>query len=73
VADRRRRRLSHAAIHLTAALGRLVVASTGLTAYSLGANSDIRKPVDFQEFVVAVRRMGLYWLLLNHPPPHPSA
>ena len=44
-----------------------------LTGYSLGANSYIRKPVDFQEFVVAVRRLGLYWLLLNQPPPHPSA
>jgi two-component system response regulator len=44
-----------------------------LTGYSLGANSYIRKPVDFQEFVVAVRRLGLYWLLLNQPPPHPPA
>jgi two-component system response regulator len=40
-----------------------------LTGYSLGANSYIRKPVDFQEFLVAVRRLGLYWLLLNQPPP----
>jgi two-component system response regulator len=39
--------------------------------YDLGVNSYIRKPVDFQEFVVAVRRLGLYWLLLNQPPPHP--
>ena len=39
--------------------------------YRLGANSYIRKPVDFQEFLVAVRRLGLYWLLLNQPPPHP--
>jgi two-component system response regulator len=44
-----------------------------LTGYSLGANSYIRKPVDFQEFVVAVRRLGLYWLLLNQPPPPPGA
>ena len=41
------------------------------TGYSLGANSYIRKPVDFQEFVVAVSRIGLYWLLLNQPPPEP--
>ena len=40
-----------------------------VTGYTLGANSYIRKPVDFQEFLVAVRRLGLYWLLLNQPPP----
>jgi two-component system response regulator len=40
--------------------------------YSLGANSYIRKPVDFQEFQVAVQRLGLYWLLLNQPPPAPA-
>jgi two-component system response regulator len=39
------------------------------TGYGLGANSYIRKPVDFQDFVVAVSRIGLYWLLLNQPPP----
>jgi CheY-like chemotaxis protein len=36
--------------------------------YKLGANSYIRKPVDFHQFVEAVRNVGLYWLLLNEPP-----
>jgi CheY-like chemotaxis protein len=37
--------------------------------YSLGANSYVRKPVDFAQFANAVRQLGLYWLLLNEPPP----
>ena len=37
--------------------------------YSLGANSYIRKPVDFLQFVASVQQLGLYWLLLNEPPP----
>jgi two-component system, response regulator len=37
--------------------------------YSLGANSYVRKPVDFSEFTEAARQLGLYWLLLNQPPP----
>jgi two-component system response regulator len=37
--------------------------------YRLGANSYVRKPVDFNDFVEAVRQVGLYWLVLNEPPP----
>jgi CheY-like chemotaxis protein len=37
--------------------------------YSLGANSYVRKPVDFTEFAEAVRELGLYWLVLNEPAP----
>jgi two-component system, response regulator len=44
-----------------------------LEGYRLGANSYIRKPVDFTEFVEAVVHLGLYWLVLNQSPPLPRA
>jgi two-component system response regulator len=37
--------------------------------YGLGANSYVRKPVDFNQFIDAARHLGLYWLILNEPPP----
>jgi len=37
--------------------------------YNLGANSYIRKPVDFNQFNEAIKQLGLYWLLWNEPPP----
>lgn len=40
-----------------------------LESYSLGCNSYVRKPVDFGQFSAAVRQLGLYWLVLNQPPP----
>jgi two-component system response regulator len=40
-----------------------------LQSYALGANSYVRKPVDFGQFVEAVKQLGLYWLVWNEPPP----
>jgi two-component system, response regulator len=40
-----------------------------VSGYSLGANSYVRKPVDFAEFLEAVRVLGIYWLALNQVPP----
>jgi len=43
-----------------------------INAYGLGANSYVRKPIDFGQFVDAVRQLGLYWLILNEPAPLPK-
>jgi two-component system response regulator len=40
-----------------------------IAGYNLGANSYIRKPVDFNQFMEAVRQLGVYWLVLNVPSP----
>lgn len=37
--------------------------------YALGANSYVRKPVDFKQFAEAIRQLGLYWMVLNRPAP----
>jgi len=42
-----------------------------IAGYNKGANSYIVKPVDFVQFSEAVRQLGLYWLVLNQPPPAP--
>lgn len=44
-----------------------------LQSYRNGANSYVRKPIDFNAFTEAVRNIGLYWLLINEPPPDKSA
>lgn len=40
-----------------------------LRSYALGANAYVRKPVDFAEFAAATKTLGIFWLLLNEPPP----
>ena len=40
-----------------------------LASYDLGANSYVRKPVEFHQFIDALGQLGLYWLVLNQPPP----
>ena len=43
-----------------------------INGYGLGANSYVRKPIDFGQFIDAVRQLGLYWLILNEPAPVPK-
>ncbi len=40
-----------------------------VNSYRFGANSYVRKPVDFNQFIEAARQLGLYWLVINEPPP----
>ena len=40
-----------------------------ISGYALGANSYVRKPVDFAEFLEAVKVLGIYWLMMNEIPP----
>ncbi len=40
-----------------------------LRSYKLGVNAYVVKPVDFQEFVLALKELGLFWAVINHPPP----
>jgi CheY-like chemotaxis protein len=43
-----------------------------LTCYRLGANSYVRKPIDFQQFSKALQQIGSYWLETNQAPPSPA-
>ena len=40
-----------------------------VNSYKLGANSYVQKPVDFNQFIEAAQQLGLYWLVINEPPP----
>ncbi|MCM5678460.1 response regulator [Schlegelella sp. S2-27] len=44
-----------------------------ISGYSLGANSYVRKPVDFSEFLDAAKMLGIYWLMMNQSPPERTA
>jgi len=59
--DERTRRIP--VVMLTSSKEQVDIAAT----YDLGANSYVQKPVDFENFVVAARQLGLYWTVLNQP------
>lgn len=40
-----------------------------IRSYDLGANSFIQKPVDYSQFMTAIKQLGIYWMVLNEPPP----
>jgi len=61
-ADERTRRIP--VVMLTSSTEQTDVTNT----YDEGANSYVRKPVDFENFVTAARQLGLYWTVLNEPP-----
>lgn len=61
-ADERTRRTP--VVMLTSSTEQTDVSNT----YDYGANSYVRKPVDFENFVTAARQLGLYWTVLNEPP-----
>jgi CheY-like chemotaxis protein len=44
-----------------------------LRGYDLGANAYVVKPVDFEQFTEAMRQLGLFWAVINVPPPHSAA
>lgn len=43
-----------------------------INGYGLGANSYVRKPVKSEQFIEAIRQIGIYWLAVNQPPPEPE-
>ena len=62
-ADRRTRRVP--VVILTSSSEELDIGA----GYDLGTNSYIRKPVDFRQFTEVFKQLGLYWLVINEPPP----
>jgi hypothetical protein len=57
-------RLAHSILKIPHIAGVIMVAS-----YQLGVNAYVVKPVDFHEFVNAIRELGVFWAVINQPPP----